>query len=80
MILEHLYLYILDFSVRVYLFELILNGWTDFYEIFCLCFSGNPDGLDLQYHQVYTTRRGAQTRILRFTLNIIVYKWSILVT
>jgi len=64
----------------VYLFELLLNGWTDIDEIVCVCLSGSLDGLDLQLDPVDPTRRGAQKGILRFTLSFSVYKWQPLVT
>jgi len=60
----------------VYLFELLLNGWSDFDEIVCLCLSGSLDGLD----PVGATWRGAQTGILRFKMDICVYKWLPLIT
>ena len=31
-------LYIYNSTVRVYVTELPLNGWTDFYEILCVCY------------------------------------------
>jgi len=53
----------------------IENGWTDFDEIFCECSSSFLDGLDSQLDPV----GGAQTGNLRFTMEIVVYKWLILV-
>ncbi|TLO55361.1 hypothetical protein FEG31_19215 [Acinetobacter baumannii] len=35
-------------SVRVFVTQLLLNGWTDFNEIFCVPSSGFENGLDLQ--------------------------------
>ena len=35
-------------AVRVYVTELLLNGWTDFYEILCMRLGGTLDGLDSQ--------------------------------
>ena len=46
---ESIYLYIYISSVRVYVTELLLNGWTDFDEIFCGCSGGFENGLDLQF-------------------------------
>jgi len=51
-----------------------LNGWTDFDEIFCVFLSGTWDDLDSQLDQVDPTRRGAPTRIFRFTMEMFVYK------
>ena len=44
-----IYIYIYISFVRVYVTELLLNGWTDFYEIFCMCSGGFENGLDLQF-------------------------------
>jgi hypothetical protein len=49
-IIIHLYIY--NSSVRVYVTELLLSDWTDFDEIFCVCFSGSLDGLDSQLEPV----------------------------
>jgi len=38
------------------------------------------DGSDSQWDPVGPTRKGAQTGILRFTMEIVVYKWLLLVT
>ena len=60
---------------------LLLNSRTDFDDIFCVCLSGSLDGLNSQLDlQVGPTRRVAQTGILRFTMDIFVYKWLLLVT
>ena len=42
-------LYIYNSSVRVFVTELLLNGWTDFDEIFCVCSRGSENGLDSQF-------------------------------
>lgn len=42
------YLYIYISSVRVYVTELLLNGWTDLNEIFCVPSEGFENGLDSQ--------------------------------
>ena len=44
---ENLYIYIS--FVRVYVIELLPNGWVDFDEIFCVCSVGFKNGLDLQF-------------------------------
>ena len=41
-----IYLYIYNSSVRVYVTELLLNGWTDFDEIFWVCSKEFENGLD----------------------------------
>jgi len=64
----------------VYLLELLLNGWSDFDEIVCVCLSGSLDGLDSRLNPVGANRRGAQTRILRFKMEICVYNWLPLIT
>ena len=46
---ESIYLYIYISSVRVYVTELLQNGWTDCDEIFCVCSGGFENGLDLQF-------------------------------
>uniref|UniRef100_A0A2H1VBY2 SFRICE_029960 n=1 Tax=Spodoptera frugiperda TaxID=7108 RepID=A0A2H1VBY2_SPOFR len=43
------YLYIYNSSVSVYVTELLLNDWTDFDEIFCVCSRGSENGLDSQF-------------------------------
>jgi len=55
------------------------NGWTDIDEIICVCLNGFPGWLDLQLDPVGPTRGGTQTGILRFTMEIFVYKWLLLV-
>ena len=35
--------------MRVYVTELLLDGWTDFDEIFCVSSRGFEDGLDSQF-------------------------------
>ena len=45
----YIYLYIYISFVCVYVTELLLNGWTDFDEIFCVRSSGFENGLDLQF-------------------------------
>lgn len=47
-----IYLYIYISCVRVYVTELLLDGWTDFDEILCVCLSGSLDGLDSQLDPV----------------------------
>lgn len=39
--------YLYNSFVRLYVTELLLIGWTDFDEIFCLRLSGSLDSLDL---------------------------------
>uniref|UniRef100_A0A2H1VXS0 SFRICE_024386 n=1 Tax=Spodoptera frugiperda TaxID=7108 RepID=A0A2H1VXS0_SPOFR len=34
---------------HVYVTELLLNNWTDFDEIFCVCSTGSENGLDSQF-------------------------------
>uniref|UniRef100_A0A2H1VI85 SFRICE_033535 n=1 Tax=Spodoptera frugiperda TaxID=7108 RepID=A0A2H1VI85_SPOFR len=34
---------------NVYVTELLLNDWTDFDEIFCVCSRGSENGLDSQF-------------------------------
>jgi len=60
--------------------NLLLNGRIDFEHICCVCLSGSLDGLDSQFDLIGRTRRGTQTGILRFTMDIFVYKWFPLVT
>jgi len=57
----------------------ILNGWTDFDEILCVCLSGSLDDLDSQLDPVGPIRGGAQTGNFRFTMDIFVFKWLLLV-
>jgi len=66
-------LYIFNSTVRVYVTEL-LNGWTDLNEICCVCLSGSLNGLDSQLYPLNPTRGGAQTGILRLTMEIVDYK------
>lgn len=48
---------------------------TDFDKFACVCLSDFLDGLDSQLDPVGLTRRGAKTRILKFTMEIYyVYK------
>jgi len=65
-------------TVRVYVIEL-LNGCTDLNEICCACLSGSLNGLDSQLDPLSPTRGGPQTGILSFTMEIVVYKWLLLV-
>lgn len=51
-----------------------LNGWTDLDDILCVCSSDSRDNLDSQLDPVGLTREGAQTKVLRFTMGIFVYK------
>lgn len=53
--------------------ELLLNDRADFDDIFT-CLSGSLDGSDTQLDPVGPTRRRAQTGILRFAMEILVYK------
>jgi len=48
-----------------YASELLLNSWTEFYGIFCVCLSRSLDGL-ISIRPGGLTRSGVQTRILRF--------------
>jgi len=57
----------------------IENGLADFDDIFCEGLSGSLDGLDSQLDPVGPTRGGAHTDILKFTMDIFVYKWLLLV-
>ena len=43
------YLYKYISFVRVYVTELLLNGWTNFDETFCVCSGGFENGFDLQF-------------------------------
>uniref|UniRef100_A0A2H1WBI2 SFRICE_037927 n=1 Tax=Spodoptera frugiperda TaxID=7108 RepID=A0A2H1WBI2_SPOFR len=46
----HFSLFVLyNSSVRVYVTELLLNDWTDFDEILCVCSRGSENGLDSQF-------------------------------
>ena len=36
-------------TARVFVTELLLNGWTDLNKFFCMRFGGGLDGLDLQF-------------------------------
>jgi len=56
-----------------------LNGCTDFGTQIAVCLTGSRDDLDSQLDQVDPTRGGDQTEILRFTMDIFVYKWFLLV-
>ena len=47
--LPGLLVFIYNSSVSVYVTELLLNGWTDFDEIFCVCSRGSENGLDSQF-------------------------------
>lgn len=61
-------------SVHImYVTEILLSDLTEFYEIICVCLrrlSAFLNGLDLQLCPIVPTRRGAHTRILRFTMEI----------
>jgi len=57
----------------------IKNSLADIDEIFCQCLSGFLDGLDSQFDTVSPIRGGAKTGILRYTLEMFVYKWLLLV-
>jgi len=48
-------------------------------DIFCVFLSESLNVLDSQLDPADSTRRDAQTGILRFTIEIIVYKWLPLV-
>jgi len=67
----------------LYVLYAFLNGLTDFDEIFCLYLSGWNwsleflDDLDSQLDPVGPTRGGAQTGILRFTMEVFIYKWLV---
>jgi len=50
-----------------YASELLLNSWTEFYGIFCVCLSRSLDGL-ISIRPGGLTRSGVQTRILRFRM------------
>jgi len=52
-----------------------LNSWIDVDDIFCVYLSGSRDDLDSQLEQVGPTRENAQVGILRFTMDIFLYKW-----
>jgi len=57
-----------------------LIGWPENNRTFFVVFSSEfPEGLDSQLDPVGSTRRGAQTGILRFTIEIFVYQWLLLV-
>jgi len=56
-----------------------LNDWTDFIDIFCVCMSVSKDDWDSQLDLVGPTQGGAQKGILRFTVNIFVYRWLIFI-
>ena len=45
----YMYIYIHISSVRVYVTELLLNGWADFHEICCVSSGGFKNDLDLQF-------------------------------
>jgi len=44
-----------------------------------VCLSGSLDDLDSQLDPVDPTREGEQTGVLRFTMEIFIYKWLLLV-
>lgn len=46
----HLNLY--NFYVRLYVIELLLNSWTDFDEMYCVCSSEFGNGLDSEWDLV----------------------------
>jgi len=66
-------------SVSLGVVKLLLNACTDFDEIVCVCLSGSLNGLDSQLDQVGSTGGGARTGILRFKIQIFIYKWLLLV-
>jgi len=61
------------------LFQGILNDLTNFDEILGVCWSGSRNDLYSRFDPVDPTRGGVQTGILRFTVDISVYKWLLLV-
>ena len=71
----HSYLYIYNSTVRVFVSELLLNGSTDFDEIFCMRLGDAPHCLDSQIIPLGPTSGCAQTEIYKFTVEIFVYKW-----
>jgi len=56
-----------------------LNDWTDFDEFCCVCLSGSRDDLNSRLNLVVPNWGGTQTGILRFTMEIFVDKWLLLV-
>jgi len=57
----------------VFVTELLLDGWTDFNEFFCMHLGVALDGLGSKKIHKSPTPGGAQTEILRFTMKIFVY-------
>jgi len=58
----------------MYILYAFLNYWADFDDIFCVCLSDSRDDLDSQLNTISPTRGGAQTEILRFSMENFVYK------
>jgi len=54
-----------------YVIDLLLNHWI----FFCVFLSKSLNGLDSKFYPVGSSRGGAQIGILRFTMDIFVYKW-----
>jgi len=46
---------------------------------FCVCLSDSRDNLDSQLNQVGPTGGSVQTWILRFTMEMFIFKWLLLV-
>jgi len=66
----------------LYFFCPCVRHWTPLklLDRFFVCLSGSLDGLVSQLEPVDPTRKGTQTGILRFTMEIVVYKWLPLIT
>uniref|UniRef100_A0A2H1VIG0 SFRICE_013203 n=1 Tax=Spodoptera frugiperda TaxID=7108 RepID=A0A2H1VIG0_SPOFR len=56
----------------VYVTELLLNDWTDFDEIFCVCSRGSENGLDSQFCPLDNIPVDSTTSPLPIKLNIII--------
>lgn len=67
-------------SVCPFVSYAFLNGWTELYEIFCVCLSRSWKSLDCQLDPAGSTRKGAKTGILLCMVNFFVFKWLLLIT
>jgi len=65
-------------SFRLSVHYASLNSWTDFDEICCVLFEWFPGWFRFTIEPVYPTRGGDQIGILRFTMDIFIYKWLLL--
>jgi len=56
-----------------------VHDWTDIDDMFCVSLSDLLDDLESPLDQVGDTLGGSQTGILRFTMDIFINKWLLLV-